>query len=341
MFGWLKNLFGGSPPAARPATPRPPIKPVAPKPEERAPEPPAAKAQAPAQAPRAVTALSPEAREFFAALAADQSSFNYQDFSLSDRAFLASVIRKSNDGDLAIPVLPEAALRIQGLLAQPNVDLGQFVEVFRTDPSLSAELLKVANSAYYGFPTPTHDLSQGILRVGFNQIRAIVVMAALRSKVLQGRYFRDEVEWITELSLATARACQDLARDLKIEGGEAFTRGLLCRVECFVLLGMAAEHMAQQSIKNPVTKGALSAAIHRMGPSVTKLIAKKWGLPMLAAPTAEEDPAAALTRRQVDAVSRVMTQAWGGLETDYAVEGLSPDKVQRVVQSTLDLASAD
>jgi HD-like signal output (HDOD) protein len=323
MFGWLSKLLDSD--KAQPVSKgKAPLRPPAPKTK---PGSPASESEA-----KPLPQLPTRAREFFATLFLEGPAADLQTFPMNDRAFLAAVMRKSNEGELAIPVLPDAALRIQELLNHPNVEVGQFVEVFRTDPALSAELLKVANSAYYGFTAPTHDLSQAILRVGFNQIRAIVVMAALRSKVLQGRHFHSEVEWITDLALATARACQDLSRELRVEPGEAFTRGLLCHVEYFAILGMAADFAAHHQKEEGVSQRALAVAMHRLGPGVIQLIAKRWGLPMLGSPpSGAEDPAVTLIRKQIGQVATELALAWSGLETNFTVEHVDPETVKKAV----------
>lgn len=321
-MGWLGKLFGGKAGAKEEEPPK------------RIPERLAARKPAPAAGERNSSRkgmMSPGAREFIAALYAGGGVADLQEFPPGDRMFLSTVMRKSNDGEIAIPVLPEAALRIQGLLTHPNVEVGQFVEVFRTDPAMSAELLKVANSAYYGFASPTHDLSQAILRVGFNQIRAIVVMAALRSKVLQGRHFHAEMEWVTDLSIAGARACQSLSGELRVEPGEAFTRGLLCHVERFVILGMAADFTARQP-GTAVSRRALAEAFHRIGPQVVQLIARKWGLPMLSG--VEKEPAN--LHRQVEEVAKVLALFWAGLDTEFAAGGISPEAVRRAVEGAIE-----
>jgi HD-like signal output (HDOD) protein len=270
-------------------------------------------------------------REFFSTLFVEASASDLNGFSNEDRAFIAAMMRKTGDGKLDIPVLPEAALRIQVLLAQPNVGVDQLTEVFRTDPALSAEMLKVANSAYYGFPSPTHDLWHAIQRVGFNQTMAIVVMAALRSKVLQSRAFHCEVEWVTDLAMSTAHACHGLSSELQIAPEEGFTRGLLCHIDYFAILGMAADYSSRQ--KTPVSRRALAEVMRRLGPDVTSQIALHWELPVLGRTEAAKE--SALLHRQVEQVATALALTWSGLETDYAVEGLDSEVVSQIVEHAI------
>ena len=51
--------------------------------------------------------------------------------------------------------LPEVYLKVQRLMDDPASDIYDFAEVISVDPNLSTRVLKVVNSAYFGFRNPS------------------------------------------------------------------------------------------------------------------------------------------------------------------------------------------
>lgn len=246
-----------------------------------------------------------------------------QHFPPHERAFLALLMRKANSAELEIPMLPEAAVKIRKLMRNPEVNISQFVDVFKNDPSLSAEILKVANSTFYGFATKTHDIGQAVMRVGYNQVRSVVMMFSVKSKVLHGGQYGAESELIADLALATARACGALSHELGMSGEEAFTRGLLTHLDFFIILGVAAEFNASHK-ETQVTREMLAEAVGRVGPVITNLIEKKWGLENLgyAPAVAEIEGASQPIREKLNGIGLAVVETWAGRQITAQVQGI-------------------
>ena len=67
------------------------------------------------------------------------------------------------------------------LINDPKSSANDLKNVIEIDPPLSAKLLKLANSAYYGFPRTISDLQEAIVCVGFDALKEI----ALTQKVCE------------------------------------------------------------------------------------------------------------------------------------------------------------
>lgn len=276
---------------------------------------------------------------FLSQMLSVKASTDLQAFTSHDRGFLSLLMRRVHTNDITIPILPEAAIRIRRLLGNPDVNLSKFVEVFKNDPALSAEVLKVSNSAFYSFEQPTHDLSQAVLRLGFNEVRALVMMMSLRSKILHTGSYGAETSLITSLALATARVSGKLSRELGVGEEEAFTRGLLTHLEFFVILGVAAEFNAGKKGMT-VSRPALIEAVARVGHETFRLVAKNWGLENLGyvgdekGDKDEEGREADVksTRLLINAISLATLEAWHGLPTPTPVEGVSPDRLEKALE---------
>jgi putative nucleotidyltransferase with HDIG domain len=61
------------------------------------------------------------------------------------------LIRKIISNTASLPAMPEVMIKVQKLVQLPATTPAQLAKIIETDPSMVAGILKVANSAYYGF----------------------------------------------------------------------------------------------------------------------------------------------------------------------------------------------
>jgi putative nucleotidyltransferase with HDIG domain len=123
-----------------------------------------------------------------------------------------------------LPVRAGAAVRLLQLLDDPDVSAGRLAEVIETDPSLTARMLQLANSPFYGIPRGVSSVTQATVVLGLSVVRAFAAgMAAGVLTKHDGAMPNDY--W--EHSMAAAAACAIVARRLSADPGEAMTVGLL------------------------------------------------------------------------------------------------------------------
>ena len=66
------------------------------------------------------------------------------------------------DSVLQLISLPEIYLRLQQAIDDPLHNRGQIAEIVAYDPSLSARVLRIANSSYYSFPREIETVSSAV-----------------------------------------------------------------------------------------------------------------------------------------------------------------------------------
>ncbi len=71
--------------------------------------------------------------------------------------------------------LPDVALRINELLELDETTNQDLEEVILFDPALTAKLLKIVNSAYFGFPGKIDSIARAIGMIGQKELRNLVV----------------------------------------------------------------------------------------------------------------------------------------------------------------------
>jgi putative nucleotidyltransferase with HDIG domain len=135
----------------------------------------------------------------------------------------------------ALPPFPAVALQLLSLLDNPEVPLKKIVDLLRMDPALSAELLRVANSALYGFVQQIDTVKHAVIVLGSENVKRLALTVAL-GKFSKGflRYENLRVCW--NHVMASAMIAEELAVSLNLSKDRAYTAGLLHDVGRLALL---------------------------------------------------------------------------------------------------------
>jgi HD-like signal output (HDOD) protein len=139
-------------------------------------------------------------------------------------------------GQLA--TLPEVAQQVMQLAEQPSATGEELARVLSRDPALSARVLKVVNSAYYGQRREVSTISAAVVVLGFAAIKNIAVAASLarmfRIGPLPGGFDPRQL-WVHATAVATA--ARELATRVRgTDAAEAFLAGLLHDIGIIVAL---------------------------------------------------------------------------------------------------------
>jgi len=130
--------------------------------------------------------------------------------------------------DLELVSLPEIFYQIETVINSPRSSAFQIAEVISKDPGLSAKLLRIVNSAFYGFPKQVDTISRAVAIVGSDQLHLLTLGTSVIA------LFRDipsglmNMGWFWKHSLAcgiAARLIGSYKNFLNIE--QLFISGLL------------------------------------------------------------------------------------------------------------------
>ena len=128
-----------------------------------------------------------------------------------------------------LPTLPRTVLKITELVNDPKSSAKDLANIITDDQVLTARLLKLVNSSFYGFPQRISTVTGAIVLLGFDAIRNLLlttsVFGMFKKKVKEDR-FGIERFWDQSLGCAIgAKIIGDHMRYDKIE--ELFVSGLL------------------------------------------------------------------------------------------------------------------
>lgn len=93
-------------------------------------------------------------------------------------------IKKSINQKIAVlKPLPVASLKLFDLLKNPQTSASEVATVIKTNPFLSARILRVVNSAYYNLPVEVTAVGRAIILLGYNNVRSLIFQDALQSTI--------------------------------------------------------------------------------------------------------------------------------------------------------------
>ena len=78
-----------------------------------------------------------------------------------------------------IPSLPEIVNKVIALIQNPNSSALQIARLISNDSGLTSRVLRLVNSAYYGFPKQISSIQHSIAILGFTTIRGLVLSSSI------------------------------------------------------------------------------------------------------------------------------------------------------------------
>jgi putative nucleotidyltransferase with HDIG domain len=150
-------------------------------------------------------------------------------------------------GDL--PSLPNVVTQIIRLVENPTTSAAQVSQAINTDQALIAKVLRLANSAYYGFPYQISTVAHATVILGFRAVKTLVISA------FASAWFDEKGDAIDRQQLwQHAVGCGVAARLLApragwTDGEEAFTAGLLHDIGRVML-----DRYAHRQLREAVTR---------------------------------------------------------------------------------------
>jgi len=83
------------------------------------------------------------------------------------------------DGCPRLPSLRSIDSALRSLLNDDSRYISQIADIIRRDPSLTARLLRLVNSVYYGMSAPVNNLEEAVFYLGLRQIRQLVMVTPI------------------------------------------------------------------------------------------------------------------------------------------------------------------
>ncbi len=139
---------------------------------------------------------------------------------------MPEVLLKKDISLANIPAFPAVVLRVLDIASQDNPDFDLLVREITSDATLSAQVLRLANSPLFGCATQISTVQRAVVTLGTAQVQSLVMSvatanysrAALRTEAMQ-KCWRH--------TLATAILSREIARAACMPREQAYSLGLL------------------------------------------------------------------------------------------------------------------
>jgi len=241
------------------------------------------------------------------------------------------------------------------LLKRPNLDSSRIVHLLAPDPMLTAQVLRICNSAFYG-AVPTEDLSEAVTRIGFQETYRVVAAASgarLLGPALAGYGMGPGELW--RHCFVAATAAQITARELGEEENQVFTAALVHDVGKVILAPALEAAGANLSQENPVPMTLVEAERKILGVEHAEMggrLLERWNFPpeIVSAVWFHHTPKGARSDRRLAALvylgnvtACLMGHAHGhqalamrGRSEVFSILGLAPEALPRLMLATFD-----
>lgn len=179
-----------------------------------------------------------------------------------------------------LPGLPGTVTRVREMLYTDEGSAAEAGEVISRDPAVAAKVLKVANSAAYGFPNRVDNVNLAVSLLGLIETYSVVVSTSVINLLDRSRSFDYMTFWLESMVCATMATAISRAVDTRLRSG-VFSAGLLHDIGRVALAEVAPKHYAR------VNRSLTGLALIENEEDVIGLthteagyqLAQRWGLP--------------------------------------------------------------
>jgi putative nucleotidyltransferase with HDIG domain len=153
-----------------------------------------------------------------------------------------------------LPTPPIVFTQIQKVLNNPRASALDIAAILQEDAAMSAKVLRMTNSAYYGLTRSIESVRQAVVIMGLEALKSLVLSASVFEMFSDGRIDRDFNDYFWRHSLATAFAGRLLARSLfqkhNFDSEAGFSAGLLHDIgKMVMLIYLADDHHTVRSLR--------------------------------------------------------------------------------------------
>ena len=194
-------------------------------------------------------------------------------------------LRKITQSIIGLPTLPTVITQMIGLIDNPQTSARDVSRLISTDQALTAKILKLANSAFYGFPREISTVNHAVVVLGFETVKSLGLSVSVLERFASGgssSQFDRQRFW--EHSIGCGVAARMLAARLRYRvQGEAFAAGILHDIGKLILSQYFAEEfgeiMAVVDEQDVYIGKAEEAVLGVTHAEVGSWLAERWNLP--------------------------------------------------------------
>lgn len=187
-----------------------------------------------------------------------------------------AIINKIMEKGIALPVLPDVAIRSRRVAEQPDSTIQDLVDVIAQDPAIAARLIQVANSAMYRGAQKIDGLHQVITRLGMRTVNQLI-MSLSTQQLFKANHpvIKKAMQEHWSFSAQIGALAHRIAKDYtKLDADQALLAGLLHGVG-----GIPVIVVAEDVPKLQEAPALLQELVMSLQPRLGAKIVRAWDFP--------------------------------------------------------------
>ncbi len=199
-----------------------------------------------------------------------------------EKSFLDTLKEHVISGKAQLPAFDRTGLAIQEEMAKSDPDMQVIEKHILRDPSLSGQLLKMANSSFYRGMQEVTTVRNAIVRLGLAEVANLVTMLTQKKSFsTEDPFISNYMDELWIHSVACALGAKWIAKECRLPSkmNEAFFAGLLHDIgKAFLLLAIADLKKAGQ-ISQDLPHTFIEEAMDSLHAALGAQLLKMWNLP--------------------------------------------------------------
>jgi len=262
-----------------------------------------------------------------------------------------------------IPPLPQVVVKSVKLINDEKSTVNSLADILKQDQGLTTKVLRLANSAFYGFPRKVNTVNEAIVLMGFNTIKGLVMaVGAFGHFNRKSDGYKMEKGELWKHAISTAIAARHIAAKVRYPDIEqAFVGGLLCDIGKVIIdRYLKAEFERVLVLAETQERSFVDAEQELLGfdhTSVGEKILEKWKLPedLREAVACHHKPELAKINPQLtwvvhvaDSLTMMLGFGIGGDGLFYKIDtskaealGLTEQDIEKIIDELYEVIEAD
>ena len=166
-------------------------------------------------------------------------------------------------GAKGIPVLPQALSELFEQFKSPAGSAAEVARIIASDISMTAQVLKLVNSAYFFIPTKVADVLQAVRLLGFELIRSVALLAGVFEAFQNAGVDMEALVRLGDRSMRIGAVARRIAELEKLDAAVADQcqcAGMLAHIGSLILFANRAAEMSRLQRDLDVSGGGIIAA---------------------------------------------------------------------------------
>nr|WP_321404581.1 HDOD domain-containing protein [uncultured Desulfobacter sp.] len=201
---------------------------------------------------------------------------------MNEKASILDTLKKYIANQKNFPVLHPDAAKLQNEITKKDPDPSRVKRLILNDPTLTGEILKIANSSYYKGLGEVATIKEASLRLGNDELYNIIIRVILRKNFSSNiPMIKKRQDQLWTHSVAAAFASLWLCRHLKLVDltPKAFIAGLLHDVGKLCLLSAVEQFMSDEQDKGQLTADLTEKILLNLHANQGFALLSNWHLP--------------------------------------------------------------